>query len=150
MESLIDKLEFGNIKQLRKNLLVVSATGIVISQLVKYSEDGVTFFGFSLSENNLPLLNKLIWFIVLYFFVALVIRYFDDEFQKYYKSKLESIGTMYTFGYKSDDYQKAIQKENLNKRVKSVDRTRRVLIFLLDLIVPLTLGVIALVMTWEF
>lgn len=150
MENLIDKLEFGNIKQLRKNLMVVSATGIAISQLVKYSDGDVSFFGFSIPDNNLPLLNKLIWWIILYFFIALMVRYFDDEFQKFYKNKLQSISIFYNIVPSEGDPQIRMDKAKFRKKVKGWDILRKILVFSLDLIVPLGLGAIALFMTWAF
>lgn len=150
MENLIDKLEFGNVKQLRKNLMIVSATGIVISQLVKYSEGDVSFFGFTIPDNNLPLLNKLIWWIVLYFFVALVVRYFDDEFQKFYKRKMKFIEVTHTVTFKAGNPQMDIDMAKFHMKVEGWDMLRKALVSFLDLIVPLGLGIIALVMTWAF
>jgi len=91
MDTLLDKLEFGNIKQLRKNLMLISAIGIIVSQLVKYSDGDVSFFGFNIPYNKLPLLNKLIWWIILYFFLALMVRFYENEFQKYYRKKLSKL-----------------------------------------------------------
>ncbi len=43
MENVLDKLELGNVKQLRKNLLVVSATAIAVSQFLQH-QLGINFY----------------------------------------------------------------------------------------------------------
>ncbi len=102
MENPLGKLEFGNVKQPRKNLMISSATAIVVSQLVKYSEGVISFLAFTIPENNKPILNKLMWCIVLYFIIALAIRYYDEEFIKWYKREMRSIEIYNNMTYERD------------------------------------------------
>lgn len=149
MEKLIEKLEFGNVRLLRKNLIVSSATAIVVSQLVKYSEDAIKFLAFTIPENNKPILNKLMWWIVLYFFVALVIRYFDEEFPKWYKKKLDAYND-YLHDYPNDFQEDDSYRIKLWNRYKGLHGLRKNLVFLLDILLPFVVGAIALYMSWSF
>ncbi|MDO6602006.1 hypothetical protein [Arenibacter palladensis] len=149
MDNILDKLEFGNVKLIRKNLMISSATAIIVSQLVKYSKGDIGFFGFTLSENNAPLLSKLMWFIVLYFVVALIIRYCDEEFVKYYKRNMEGIAIRNKMTHNWGN-STIIEQQTFDRKVKWIDGTIKISVLFLDLIVPIGLGIIALFFSYEF
>lgn len=153
MESIIDKLEFGNVKLLRKNLLVTSAIGIIVSQFVKYSTGDIGFFGFTIPSNNAPILNKLVWFIVLYFFIALVIRLYDENFQKKYNETLDLIRYTKTYRFGGLQNQESSIKEAQETYIKSIkgkDKFRKNIVFVYEIIVPLIMGLIALILCFDF
>ena len=153
MESIIDKLEFGNVKLLRKNLLVTSAIGIIVSQFVKYSEGDIGFFGFTIPCNNAPILNKLVWFVILYFFIALIIRLYDEEFQKKYNENLDLIRITGTWKFGGlQDQESSIKKaqDEYIKSVKGKDKFRKTLVLIFEIIVPLIMGIIALILCYDF
>lgn len=150
MDNILDKLEFGNVKLIRKNLMISSATAIIVSQLVKYSKGDIGFFGFTLSENNAPLLSKLMWFIVLYFVVALIIRYCDEEFVKYYKRKMEGFELDNNLNLSWGNLEANNKRYFFMVKVKGIKIGIKVLVLFLDLIVPIGLGIIALFFSYEF
>ena len=86
---MIDKFEFGDAKQLRKSLLVTSFIGIVFENLIKHSTGNIEFLGFKIPVSDANIIPTLIGYLIIYFMVALIIRYSDEKFRKRHKEYMD-------------------------------------------------------------
>lgn len=139
---MIDKLEFGNVKSLRKSLLIISTLGIFFTELLKYSTGNIEFLGFKIPINQASFLLCFIGYIIVFYILALLIRFSDEEFRRLYKIKLDGITGNYTITFVSPEESKKQLYINKTKWVRNV---LKYLVISLDIIFPLVLGIIALI-----
>jgi hypothetical protein len=86
---MLDKLEFSDSKQVRKTLLIISFSGILFNSLVENATGNIEFFGFKIPIADASLIPNFIGYLVIYFIITLIIRYFDEDFRTKYKSYIE-------------------------------------------------------------
>lgn len=143
------ELEFDDVKKLRKSLLVASVVGIFLAKLVKYSKEDTTidFLGFSLPIGEATFLPNYIGYLIIFFMVALLIRYNNDEFQKFYDKVLKNIDKSNPDNFVLDE----TNIDKINKRLEFAVKTKsrskftKFSVFTLDIIFPIVLGVVALI-----
>lgn len=148
---MIDNFEFSDAKQVRKTLLITSFIGICFKSLVKHSTENIEFFGFNIPIKDSSIIPNFIGYLIMYFLVALLIRYLDEKLQKKvtkFRDRLKNI---------ENDFR---ERENLRlnedakmyfehldrELMKTVQQSRftNVGITLLDFIFPVAFGLFSL------
>ena len=138
----MDNFEFGDVKSVRKSLLIVATIGIFVSKLTHYSTGEISFLGFSIPVKDASFLPYFIGYIILFYLVALIIRYSDEEFKKFYVKKLNSLKGVYTVTYLDP---KEEQKRQYAKKLKGVRKSFKYAIISLEILFPIVLGISALI-----
>jgi len=133
---MIDNLEFNNSKQVRKTLLIVSFLSIMFKKMIKYSTGNIEFIGFKIPVSDANIIPEFISYLTIYYCVALVLRYFDDEF----KSNFDKLTHRYEKGLEFSKDPKGYQHyDEIDNKMKPNGIIRKGVIFI-DLIFPLIFG----------
>ncbi|MBP0904836.1 hypothetical protein ACFSKN_04785 [Mariniflexile gromovii] len=146
------ELEFDDVKKLRKSLLVASVVGIFLAKLVKYSKEDTTidFLGFSLPIGDATFLPNYIGYLIIFFIIALIIRYSNDTFKKEYEKTIKIISneriSPYEVGFNTE-VQLARNRllQDFNDKIKLKANVSKVSVFILDIIFPIVLGIATLI-----
>ncbi|MFI0429172.1 hypothetical protein [Mariniflexile sp. HMF6888] len=145
------ELEFDDVKKLRKSLLVASVIGIFLAKLVKYSKEDTTidFLGFSLPIGDATFLPNYIGYLIIFFTIALIIRYNNDTFKKEYEKTIKIISneriSQYNFKFNSEEElaRKRLLKD-FDEKVKLKANFTYYSVMVLDIIFPIVLALFAL------
>lgn len=86
---MLDKIEMGDAKQLRKTLLITSFIGISFNALFANATGDFEFFGFKIPTADTSVIPKLVGLMIIYFLIALIIRYNNEKFRERYKIGLD-------------------------------------------------------------
>ena len=139
---MIDKIEFSDVKQVRKTLLITSFVGFAFKRLSEHSTGNIEFLGFKIPIGEANVIPNLIGYLVIFLIIALLIRYFDEDLKKKYQSYKEYIETNRENSGNQFDYQKLRREFHSNElQVKSV----KIGIILLDLIFPIVFALFTLI-----
>jgi hypothetical protein len=139
-----DNFEFDDVKKVRKSLLIVSVAGIFLKQLIKYSTGEIKFLGFSIPVGEATFLSNMIGFIIIFYIIALAIRFSSEQFPKYYKKKLEFYDIQAMFKEAGTFAKYTDGKKTFDKNIKWVEVLIKYSTTFLDIIFPLLLGIISL------
>ncbi len=137
---MIDKLEFSDSKQVRKTLLITSFVGILFKKLAQYSTGNIEFFGFKIPINEADLIPDFIGYLIVYFCVALFLRYFDEDFRTKYKNYIEQ----YVKGSESINREANSEAYQQFKNRLWFNNFIRKGVSFIDLIFPIALGLFSL------
>ena len=138
---MLEKLEFDEVKKIRKSLIVTSATGIIVSQLIKYSTSEINFLGFKIPKEDASIISNLIGFIVIYYITSLLIRFFDEEFGNFIKKRQSEIIQQGFFPMLTqEEYDRQRFLNSIQRVIKAIKWSK----YFLDLIFPIALGVTSL------
>ena len=137
---MIDKIEFGDAKQVRKTLLITSFIGVSFKALIENSTGNLEFFGFKIPITDASIIPNFIGYLIIYFIIALFIRYSDESFRKNYKEALEYVENR-NDEKKNSKYNEArgIINDNNFKRL-----FRYFSIIFLDIVFPICLGIFSI------
>ena len=86
---MVDNFEFSDAKKIRKSLLISSFVGIAFQVLVKNSTGNIEFLGFKIPIADADVIPNLIGYLIIYFIVALLIRYNDENLRKKYSEYID-------------------------------------------------------------
>ena len=135
---MVHKFEFSDTKKLRKSLLTTSFIGICFNSLIKYSTGNFEFLGFKIPIKDASIIPHLIGYLIIYFIIALIIRYSDEKLKKYFENLKE---------YRSLNKEDQIEflEKNFGIKIKGtqIKVTKFALVFI-DLIFPIILGIFTL------
>jgi hypothetical protein len=132
---MIEKFEFSDTKQVRKSLLISSFIGVFFDSLIKYSTGNFEFLGFKIPIKDASIILHLIGYLVLYFIVALLIRYSDENLKKHY-SNLKEFKTL----EKDDDIMDFLEEKfGTGRKGYRIEFTKFGMVFI-DLIFPILFG----------
>ena len=71
-------LNFSDAKQVRKTLLILSFIAISLDYMTPYFVGPIKFLGFEFPIENIGVVSRLIGFLLIYYVIALLIRYADE------------------------------------------------------------------------
>ena len=138
-----DSFEFVAVRHLRRSLIIVSLIGIIVSQLVEYSIGDIDFFGFTLKENNKFLLSKIFGWVIIFFTVALTIRYFNEEFIRRYNMEMRSMEVLHNITVVPNRLVE-IDKRRFDNKVRWINTLSKALKFSLDIVFPFGIGLVSI------
>lgn len=89
-----ENFEFGDVKKVRKSLLIVSLIGLFTKQVISFSEsDTIEIIGLKVNEVDNNFLPNFIGGIIIFYVIVLLIRYFDDRFRQGYQDSLNKLSS---------------------------------------------------------
>lgn len=136
---MIDKVDFSSSKQVRKSLLLASFAGISFDMIVQYSTGNVEFLGFKIPVDDADIIPKLIGYLIVYFVVALIIRYIVELEKNDFKTFIENVKD----GASIRDDDKQVVSNRFRKHT-SRNRIYKYPIIFIDLIFPVLFGLFVL------
>lgn len=142
---MIDKLEFSDVKQVRKSLIISSTFGIFFKLLVEYSTGYIKFLGFEIPIKNADILPNFISAIIVYFLISLIIRFLDEKFREKYEEDFRTHGFRTEKPFSEVDFNDPEFKKFTYDMVKRPKlKGIRFGILFLDIVFPLLLGILSL------
>ncbi|WP_420577792.1 hypothetical protein [Ekhidna sp.] len=79
---MINEIEFGNSKNVRKTLLITCFVGYSFESLVSFSTGNIEFLGFKIPVENAQVIPNLISYLIIYLTIVLIIRYLHEDLAK--------------------------------------------------------------------
>ncbi|MFD2587564.1 hypothetical protein ACFSQJ_11525 [Croceitalea marina] len=137
----MENFEFGDVKKLRKSLLIASIVGIFLVKLIKYSTGSFEFLGFNIPIREAEFLAHFVGYIIIFFLVALLIRFGNEEFTKSYREKWKNAtGDINVYVDTPDSAaKKKVENETKNTRIFF-----RIMVLALDIIFPIILALLSI------
>lgn len=146
---MLDKIQLGSAKQLRNTLLITSFIGISFNALFANATGDFEFFGFKIPIDDVSIIPQLIGFLIIYFLIALIIRYSNEKFRDRYKEATEY--SRFMSGKEHSD--KMLQDINMKNYLRD-NKTKRFFrkqgLYILDLYFPIILGLFAILKIFLF
>lgn len=142
----MEKLEIGDVLKLRKSLLLTSAIGFFLENIKNYSTGEIKLIGFSIPvKKDGSEITNFIGFVILFFFISLSIRYLDKSFKHRYIQKLNDFPQLHKMMHFQDPNP---SREFFINKEKWKLKTFDYLILILDLIIPLIIGLSSMLYIW--
>lgn len=147
MSTPLDNLEFETVKQLRKSLLITSVIGIAIAYMIEYSTGCVSLFGFTFKSDSATIVPKLLGWMVLYFLISFIIKFWKDELPKMYNNRIaKELDDWFGYGNYSDhENLKQEIEEKVKEQMKPHFKSNERLMKTIDIYFPIALGIYSMV-----
>jgi|GEM_PF-2082973 len=145
-----NNFEFDDVKKVRKSLLIITLSGVILKNLIQNTKGDFEFFGFNIPKESTSFILAIICWIIGFYMIVLIIRFCNDKFPSYHKRAMSKIeeDLRYVLEDNLDPYLHIYEKRQaeLDRLGKTLDG----MTLTLDVIFPLLFGIGTIAYIWFF